>query len=57
MSRLTNGEACVRSIGEIPKVQGHVRSGLVGGAGDHAEIAYGGSVRDENGVLFCCALW
>ena len=57
MGRLTNGEACVRSIGEIPKVQGHLRSGLVRGAGDHVEIAYGGSVRDENGVLFCCALW
>ena len=52
MGRLTSGEACVRSIGKIPKIQGHMRSGLVGGVGDHAEIVCDGGVRDENRGLF-----
>ncbi len=53
MGRLASGKACVRDIGELPKVQSHVRSGLVRGVGDHAETVCGGGVGDENGVLFC----
>ncbi len=52
MGRLTSGETCVRGIGETPKVQGHMRSSLVGGGGDHAETVCGGGVGDENEVLF-----
>ena len=52
MGRLTSGEACVKSIGKIPKIQGHMRSGLVEGVGDHAEIVCDGGVRDENRGLF-----
>uniref|UniRef100_A0A2N9HGL1 Uncharacterized protein n=1 Tax=Fagus sylvatica TaxID=28930 RepID=A0A2N9HGL1_FAGSY len=53
MGRLTSGETCVRGIGETPKVQGHVRSSLVGGGGDHAETICGGGVGDENGSGVC----
>ena len=53
MGRLTSGETCVRGIGETPKVQGHVRSSLVRGGGDHTKtVCGGGGVGDENGVLF-----
>lgn len=53
IGRLASGEACVRDIGELPKVQSCVRGGLVGRVGDHAGTVCGGGVGDENGVLFC----
>ncbi len=53
MGRLSNGEACIRDLGEISKIQSHVRSSLVGVAGEHAEMSCGGGVGDENGVLLC----
>ena len=51
MDQLSSGEACVRDLGEISKIESHVRSSLVRGAGEHVEMSCGGSVGDGNGVL------
>lgn len=56
MGQLTSGEACVRARGEISKIQSHVRVGLDGEVGGHAEVFSGGGFGEEKGVFLCWAL-